>query len=55
MANRGEDEVVWALSEKDGKELWGTRLGPPSKQQTPQSKEGPADPGAPMSRRCRWK
>src|ERR1044072_6679921 len=27
MANRGEDEVVWALSEKDGKELWVTRLG----------------------------
>ena len=22
MSNRGEDEVVWALSEKDGKELW---------------------------------
>ena len=42
MANRGEDEVVWALSEKDGKELWVTRLGPAFKQQTPQSKEGPA-------------
>ena len=23
-----QDEVVWALSEKDGKELWATRLGP---------------------------
>src|SRR6185369_8700773 len=42
MANRGEDEVVWALSEKDGKELWVTRLGPAFKQQVPQSKEGPA-------------
>jgi outer membrane protein assembly factor BamB len=42
MANRGEDEVVWALSEKDGKELWVSRLGPAVKQQTPQSKEGPA-------------
>ena len=41
MANRGEDEVVWALSEKDGKELWVTRLGPALKQQVPQSKEGP--------------
>ncbi len=42
MANRGEDEVVWALSEKDGKEIWFTRLGPAYKQQTPQSKGGPA-------------
>ena len=42
MANRGEDEVVWALSEKDGKELWVTRLGPAFKQQPSQSREGPA-------------
>src|SRR5580765_5516004 len=28
MANRGEDQVVWALAEADGKELWVTRLGP---------------------------
>jgi outer membrane protein assembly factor BamB len=42
MANRGEDEVVWALSETDGKELWVTRLGPAFKQQVPQSKEGPS-------------
>jgi alcohol dehydrogenase (cytochrome c) len=42
MSNRGEDEVVWALSEKDGKEIWVTRLGPAFKQQTSQSKEGPA-------------
>jgi outer membrane protein assembly factor BamB len=41
MSNRGEDEVVWALSEKDGKELWVTRLGPAFKQDMPQGKEGP--------------
>src|SRR5512135_3915765 len=28
MGDRGEDEVVWALSENDGKEVWVTRLGP---------------------------
>ncbi|MGK0187304.1 MAG: alcohol dehydrogenase (cytochrome c) [Verrucomicrobiales bacterium] len=27
MSNRGEDEVVWALSEKDGSEIWAKRLG----------------------------
>ena len=42
MANRGEDEVVWALSEKDGKELWVARVGPAFKQQPSQGKEGPA-------------
>src|SRR3974390_830977 len=42
MGNRGEDEVIWALSEKDGKELWVTRLGPAVKQQASQGKEGPA-------------
>jgi outer membrane protein assembly factor BamB len=41
MGNRGEDEIIWALSEKDGKELWTTRLGPAFKQQMPQGKEGP--------------
>lgn len=41
MSNRGEDEVVWALSEQDGKELWVTRLGPAYKQDWPQGKEGP--------------
>src|SRR5436190_5290132 len=41
MSNRGDDEVVWALSEKDGKELWVARLGPAFKQQAPQGKEGP--------------
>lgn len=42
MSNRGEDEVVWALSEQDGKELWVTRLGPAVQQQVPQGKEGPS-------------
>src|ERR1044071_1122254 len=28
MANRGEDEVVWALSEQDGKEGWAVRIAP---------------------------
>ena len=42
MSNRGEEEVVWAISEKDGKEVWVSRLGPAVKQQTPQSKEGPS-------------
>ena len=41
MSNRGEDEVVWALSEADGSELWSTRLGPAVQQGPPQSKEGP--------------
>src|SRR6478672_3493178 len=25
MSNRGADEFVWALSEKDGKEVWAVR------------------------------
>jgi outer membrane protein assembly factor BamB len=41
MSNRGEDEIIWALSEADGKSLWVTRLGPAYKQQMPQGKEGP--------------
>ena len=32
MSNRGEDEVVWARSEKDGKEIWVARLGPAFRQ-----------------------
>ena len=41
MSNRGDDEVIWALSETDGKTLWVTRLGPAFEQQVPQGKEGP--------------
>jgi len=41
MSNRGDDEVVWALSEKDGKEIWVARLGAAYKQPGwPQGKEG---------------
>jgi outer membrane protein assembly factor BamB len=41
MSNRDDGEVVWALSETDGKTLWVTRLGPPVQQRMPQGKEGP--------------
>ncbi|MBN2474649.1 MAG: PQQ-binding-like beta-propeller repeat protein [Pirellulales bacterium] len=41
MSNRGDDEVVWALSETDGKELWATRLGPACREGGPQGNEGP--------------
>lgn len=41
MSNRGEDEVVWALSETDGKTVWTTRLGPAYQDGGPQGKEGP--------------
>ena len=42
MSNRGDDEVVWALSEAAGKELWLTRLGPAFQQLLPHSKEVPS-------------
>ncbi len=42
MSNRGEDEVVWALSETDGKEIWVIRLGPAFDQRPSQGREGPA-------------
>lgn len=42
MSNRSDDEVVWSLSESDGKEVWVTRLGPAFQQRVPQSKEGPS-------------
>src|SRR5204863_1626045 len=38
----GADEVVWALSEKDGKEIWAVRIAPAHTQNWPQSKEGPS-------------
>lgn len=41
MSNRGEDEVVWALSEKDGNTIWVARLGPAFRQSRPQGNEGP--------------
>jgi hypothetical protein len=42
MSHRGEEEFVWALSEKDGKEIWAVRIAPAHAQNFPQSKEGPA-------------
>ena len=41
MSNRGSDEVVWALSETDGKTLWAAPLGQVASQGMPQGKEGP--------------
>jgi outer membrane protein assembly factor BamB len=41
MSNRDGKEIVWALSEADGKELWATPLGDAIQQGVPQSKEGP--------------
>jgi outer membrane protein assembly factor BamB len=42
MSNRGDDEVVWCLSEKDGSEVWVRKIGPAFQQRVHQSKEGPA-------------
>jgi outer membrane protein assembly factor BamB len=41
MSNRGDDQVVWALSEKDGQELWATPLGPVYREGRQQGSEGP--------------
>lgn len=41
MSNRDGKEIVWALSEADGKELWATSLGDAVEQRMRQSKEGP--------------
>ena len=42
MSHRGSDEFVWALSEKDGKEIWAVRIAPAHSLNWPQSKEGPS-------------
>jgi len=42
MANRGQDEIVWALSEADGKSVWVSRLGPAFAQRPSQGREGPS-------------
>jgi outer membrane protein assembly factor BamB len=42
MSNREANEVVWALSEADGKEQWAIRLGPANRQGGPQGTEGPS-------------
>lgn len=40
-SNQGDDEVVWALSEKDGSKLWSTPIAPTYSQGPPQGNEGP--------------
>jgi outer membrane protein assembly factor BamB len=42
MSHRGSDEFVWALSERDGKEIWAVRIAPAHPLNWPQSKEGPS-------------
>jgi outer membrane protein assembly factor BamB len=42
MSHRGDKEMVVALSEKDGSEIWASFLGPAFLEQPPQSKEGPS-------------
>lgn len=42
MSKRDDKEVVWALSEADGKALWATPLDQPPSQGMPQGQEGPA-------------
>jgi outer membrane protein assembly factor BamB len=41
MSNRGDEEVVLALSEKDGSEIWVMPLGPAFAQRASQGREGP--------------
>ncbi len=41
LSNRDGQEIVWALSEVNGKELWAISLGDAQQQDVPQSKEGP--------------
>src|SRR6187431_212613 len=42
MSTRGENEFVWALWEKDGKEIWAAKISPALPQNWPQLKEGPS-------------
>lgn len=41
MGFRGDDEVVWALEEITGKEVWSNRIAPSKPTKLPQGKEGP--------------
>ncbi len=41
MSYRGDEEVVWALDESNGKELWAKPLGPAHREGMPQGREGP--------------
>lgn len=40
LSNRGDDEVVWALSEEDGSEVWAIRIASAVTDGMPQGKEG---------------
>src|ERR1043165_7721188 len=42
MSNLDDDEMVWALSEKNGKEIWAIRIAGAFATSWPQSKEGPS-------------
>lgn len=42
MSKRDDKDVVWALSEADGKTIWETPLGQSPSQRMPQGHEGPA-------------
>lgn len=41
MSNRDGREIVWAISERDGTDLWISPLGDAVEQRMPQSREGP--------------
>ena len=41
LSNRDGQEIVWAISEADGKEIWNSSLGEAQPQDVHQSKEGP--------------
>ncbi len=41
MGGIADEDVVWALSEADGKQIWATPLGALYEQRMPQSKDGP--------------
>jgi outer membrane protein assembly factor BamB len=41
MSHRGQDAIVWAISETDGKEIWAKRIGAAYQQGMRQSQEGP--------------
>ena len=41
ISNRGDNEVVWALSEENGKEVWAKTIGPAVMEGGRQGKEGP--------------
>lgn len=41
LSNRDGKEIVWARSERDGREVWFSSLGDAIDQRVPQSKEGP--------------